>query len=190
MTETKPNEQPAPAAPATPAPAATAPESYEAWAVPEGQTLDAALIEGANPVFKELGLTQAQGQKLVDLYVKQQQSAGDANRTAYQAVVDGWRNATMKDPEMGSKLTEITTTIGRAKDLLSPQERTAFDTALNTSGLGNHPDIVRALWKISQNLAEGTHVNGRGPSIEGQGGKPAKPSMAQSMYPALPSSAG
>lgn len=183
------------ATPNDPAPASTttttaAPESYDAWTVPEGFTLDSAISEGANPIFKEFGLTQAQGQKLVDFYIKQQQSTGDANRAAYQAVVEGWRDATMKDPEMGSKIQEIQTAIGRAKNLLSPAERTALDTVMNNTGLGNHPDVVRALWKISQRVTEGTHVTGGGPSVEGQGGKTAKPTMAQSMYPNLTSTAG
>lgn len=187
---TKPEQTNAPAsAPAVEAPKpAGAPEAYSAWALPEGFSLDAKLSEGISPIFKELGLDQTQAQKLVDFYVKQQQSTGDANRAAYQAVVDGWRDATMKDPEMGPKIQEVQTAIGRAKNLLSPQERSAFDLAMNTTGLGNHPDIIRALWKISQNITEGTHVSGAGPSVEGQGGKPAKPSMAQAMYPNLPTS--
>ena len=47
--------------------APTVPEKYD-FKAPEGQSLDAALVERATPIFKELGLTQDAAQKLVDFY--------------------------------------------------------------------------------------------------------------------------
>ena len=61
---TPPTNEPA----AEPKPGSAAPESYTDFSVPEGHTLDAAAIESATPLFRELGLSQDQAQKLVDFY--------------------------------------------------------------------------------------------------------------------------
>src|SRR5215471_13159390 len=41
-----------------------APAQYEAWTVPEGFTIDEPTEAEAASIFKEMGLSQAQGQKL------------------------------------------------------------------------------------------------------------------------------
>ena len=64
---TPPANEPAP----EPKPGSAAPESYTDFSVPEGHTLDAAAIESATPLFRELGLSQDQAQKLVDFYSTQ-----------------------------------------------------------------------------------------------------------------------
>ena len=46
---------------------ASVPESYEKFEMPEGIELDETVFEQASETFKELGLTQEQGQKLADL---------------------------------------------------------------------------------------------------------------------------
>jgi len=51
-------------------PAEGPPEKYE-FKVPEGQKLNEKVAEQASAVFKELGLTQAQADKLTEIYGKQ-----------------------------------------------------------------------------------------------------------------------
>src|SRR5437879_843733 len=57
--------------PAKPADAAKAPEAYTDFTAPEGYTLDAKTIDAVMPIFKELGLTQDQAQKLVTFHASQ-----------------------------------------------------------------------------------------------------------------------
>ena len=54
-----------------------APEKYE-FAAPEGQALDANALAVFEPIAKELGLTQEQAQKLVDIYPQIQQQQAEA----------------------------------------------------------------------------------------------------------------
>jgi hypothetical protein len=58
------------------APTPVVPESYELVA-PDGVTLDAASVEAATPVFKELGLTNEQANKLVPIATQMAQRIQD-----------------------------------------------------------------------------------------------------------------
>ena len=61
---------PKPETPATPGEGA--PETYADFTVPEGSTVSKEVIgESATPLFRELGLSQDQAQKLVDFYSTQ-----------------------------------------------------------------------------------------------------------------------
>ncbi len=57
----------------------TVPDTYADFVMPEGVELDSALLTEAAPLFKELGLTQDQAQKLVDFQAKQVQASSESN---------------------------------------------------------------------------------------------------------------
>lgn len=61
-------------------------------------------------------------------------------------------------------------------------EKSEIRTFLKTSGLGSHPDAVALFYKLGLEVKEDNHQQG------GRGGKPDK-TMAQLMYPDLPSTA-
>lgn len=172
-------------------PAAPKPEpTYTAFTAPEGKELDKALVDRATPLFKELGLDQANAQKLVDLY---NTLAGD-NAKATQKLVDemreGWRREVAVHPEIGGKLDQVKADIGRMKDAIFGSDaaaRKAFDDGMNLTGAGDYPAIIAAWWKASQKFTEGTHVSGAQPSVHGQTdtGTKTRPSHAQALYPNL-----
>jgi hypothetical protein len=91
---------------------------------------------------------------------------------------------------MGPKLPQIQAEIGRALETtLSEPELKAFRTAMNETMAGNNPAFVRAYWKLAQRIGPSTPVTGN-PSPAGQNpnGTPnARPSVAASMWPKLPS---
>ena len=153
---------------------------------------DASVIEKATPIFKELGLTQDAAQKLVDFYNAQSKTSSETLLKQVEDMRSGWRDNITKDAEMGPKLDAMKADIGRAKSALfenDPKGLAAFNEAMDLTGAGDHPDIVRAWWRMAQRVNEGTHVSGRGPADTGQTApnKSAKPSAAQAMYPNLPS---
>lgn len=177
--------------PSTPAESSTsnvAPESYSDFTAPEGQSIDKATIEAATPIFKELGLSQEAAQKLVDFYTAQSGKQTETLSKAVDEMRAGWRDAVMKDPDLGGKIDQVKTELGRAKDRLPGAVRAAFDTALNETGLGDHPAIVKALYEMSKLVNEGTHVPGGAPSPLGQTktGTAQRPSIAGALYPNLP----
>lgn len=186
QTMTTPTSPESPSTSETPA-APTAPETYD-FKAPEGTTLDPAVLESATPIFKELGLSQDAAQKLVDLYSSQTSKINADLVKSVETMRAGWRESVMKDPDLGTKLDSVKTELGRAKDRLPPEVRTAFDTALNETGMGDHPAIVKALYEFSKLVNEGTHVTGGNPSPLGQNSKGAapRPSIAGAIYPNLP----
>jgi hypothetical protein len=99
-----------------------------------------------------------------------------------------WRDQISKDPEMGGKLEQMKIDIGRMYDRMGNSDAVAkMKAALDFTGAGDHPDIVRGVWLLAQKTAEGTHVSGQGASALGQtsSGQASRPSPAQSMYPNL-----
>jgi hypothetical protein len=140
----------APAAPAPPAgqqqsqaaPAAI-PEAYQ-FTPPEGLTLDEGAVAEFTPIARELGLNQAQAQKLVDLYGARFMGATP------EAQIQKWEADLMADPEAGSS-----SAIAAAKSVVQNFGTPELRDALNKSGLGSHPELVRLLARVGRALQSG-----------------------------------
>jgi hypothetical protein len=162
------------------------PEAYD-FVAPEGVTLDPKLIEAATPVFKELGLSQEAAQKLVDFHAKHSAETETRLLKTVDDMRAKWQSEVRADKELAN-LDAVKAELGRAKDKLPADVRTAFDEAMNLTGMGDHPAIVKGLFKLAQLVNEGRPVIGSGPSPEGQtkSGQTARPTLAAAMYPNLP----
>jgi hypothetical protein len=160
--------------------------------VPEGFALDEGVATEANALFKELGLPQAQGQKLVDLYSKHSKATMDHLSEMVRSQNETWQSESRNHPELKGKLDPggpVLTTISRALDGLgNAQLKAEFQAAMDFTGAGNHPAFIRTFYALAQKLAEGTHVAGNGPSPLGQRAPGAAdvPTVARAMYPKLP----
>lgn len=166
------------------------PESYSEWKVPEGWTLDEKVSTDVNTLFKEIGLSQSNGQRLVDFYIKQAQDAADAPYKMYEKMRGEWRNEVANDPDIGSRLDHVKQTISKALNGLGdPKLTQSFREAMDLTGAGDHPAFIRAFYRMAQRLTEQSHVVGNGPSPAGQTRTGTVPrSVANAMYPDLPSS--
>lgn len=165
-----------------------APEKYEDFKVPEDFELVPEVMAKATPIFKELGLSQAGAQKLVDLYAEQGREAAEAPYKVWADTQEKWVNEIKADPELGSKLPEVRATVSKALDALGDVKMAnEFKAAMDYTGAGNHPAFIRAFYRLAQMVTEGGHVAGKGPSPAGQRGPGAAPeSAAKAMYPNLP----
>ena len=182
---TPPTNEPAPES----KPESAAPATYTDFSVPEGHTLDAAAIESATPLFRELGLSQDQAQKLVDFYSTQVGKINAENEGYMETLRTQWREELKADKDIGGKLDQVKVEIGRGLDRLPPAVRDNFKAAMDMTGAGDHPAVIKAIHAFASLIGEGTHVSGGGPSPDGQSktGVASRPSAAQSMYPNLPS---
>ena len=196
-TETKPAEtKPAegdkkPTAPAVP-------EKYE-FKAPENYTLDPKLLETVTPLFKELGLTNEQAQKLVDIQIAREIAAARAPQDTYEATRTKWQAETTSHPDIKNLVDKdsgktgidaVKIVMGRALNAIGdPALATEFKAAMDLTGAGDNPAFVRTFLKLADFVTEGKHVAGKGPSIAGQRepGKTALPTAAQALYPGLPS---
>ena len=171
-----------------PAPAG-APETYGAWNVPDGWQLDQTVDTEVKGMFKGMNLTQEQGQKLVDFYVKHTTESANQPYEAWTRMQEQWVKEVKADPVIGPRLNEVKTIISRAIDTVNdPKLAGEFREAMDYTGAGNNPAFIRMFYKLSQMITEGKHVSGNGPSPQGQSPKGQRmPTAAQAMYPNLPS---
>ena len=148
------------------------PETYELTA-PEGQELDAAAVEAFTPIAKELGLTNAQAQKLTDLHAAAIQREGQATLDRHVGMVDGWSKETAADPEIGGDKLEETVRLGDAA------LKHAFDAPtielLKHFGLLNHPGFIRGMRGFGKIVTDDRFIQSTGHA--------APRSRAERMYP-------
>lgn len=163
-----------------------APEAYAQFSAPEGYELDAKAIEEVTPIFKELNLSQEQGQKLIDFYSKLSAEAAEAPQRLVREQNEAWVNEIKADPQLGPKLAEVRSTVSKMLSSLGELEA-PFRQAMDYTGAGNNPAFIRALYKIAGQLTEGGMVRGGGPSAQGQGNQGRPASAAAALYPNLPS---
>jgi hypothetical protein len=168
----------------------TVPEKYADFKVPEGFTLNKDALEAALPIFKELGLSQDEAQKLVDIQTAREAALAKSNQGDYASMRKGWRDEVLADSTLsagGKVKPEILQTIGRAiEGLGDPKLAGDFRQVMDTTGVGDNPAFFRAFYKLAQQVTEGRPVQGKGPSELGQKAPDAKPtSIANAMYPNL-----
>lgn len=143
--------------------------------VPEGLTLDEGFLTDFTNIAKESGLSPEQFKKMTDMGAKMATSIMTKAQEANQQRIDGWRQETENDKEIGGeKLAENLSIAKRAMETFGSPELSAV---LDESGLGNHPALIKALVKIGRGVSEDSLVPGGA-----QSAAPAK-TIAQQMYP-------
>lgn len=127
------------------------PDRYE-FTLPEGVTLNEALLEEATPVFKELNLTQEQAQKLVDIQVRNQQTAYKAQVDAWELTTQNWKRAAETDQEYGGATFKDNLAVARRA--LNEFGTKELKEALDLTGTGNHPEILRFFYRVGKAISE------------------------------------
>lgn len=133
------------------------PEKYE-LKIPDGMTLDKGMLDSFTPVFKEIGLTQEQAQKLADAYVpmikKQSESVLESYRQEsmkeYDKMTEDWKQMTIK--ELGA---DYQKKLAPAAKLI---DRSGFGKEIremmSETRVGNHPVMVRFLTWVGSKISE------------------------------------
>lgn len=135
-----------------------APEKYE-FQAGEGVELDAEALKDFEPVARELNLTNEQAQKLVDAYPKILAGVQQRQTEAWQAQTEQWAADVKADKEVGGdKLTANLSAAQRALDQFGTPELREY---LNGTGLGNHPELVKAFIKVGKAMSEDGMVTGK-----------------------------
>ena len=157
------------------------PDAYELSA-PEGLTLDAKDVELATPVFKELGLSNEAANKLMPVAAQFAKNIADRLATEQLGQVTAWRKeqfaAAQADPEIGgAKWDESLTYAAKALDTFGATKGSPFRNALDESGWGNHPEMIRMFSKIGRAVGEDTDF------VRGDVGAPVEQNPARILYP-------
>jgi len=130
------------------------PEKYEIK-LPEGFEVDEGALEIFTPVFKEVGLTNEQAQKLADAYIEMQKKDAEA----YINEINKWKEQAKNDPEYGgTKLKENLAVASRAMREVFSEKTIAL---MDYMGLTSHPEVIRDLWKLGLKISEDRWVGGK-----------------------------
>jgi hypothetical protein len=155
-------------------PPAKAPEKYE-FKFPEGVTLDQGLMEQFEPVARELGLTNEQAQKLADLHLMSRTQELERHKAEFNSMMQGWASSAKSDKEIGGE--KFDGTLAAAKLAVDKFGTPELKQALNDSGLGNHPEVIRVFARIGKAIGDDSFS-------PGQSSAP-KQSVEQTLYPTM-----
>lgn len=133
-----------------------APETYEFKAA-EGVELDTEALKDFEPVARELNLTNEQAQKLVDAYPKILAGVQQRQVEAWQKQTQDWAADVKADKEIGGD--KLTASLSKAQQALETFGTPELKEYLNETGLGNHPELVKAFVKIGKAMSEDNMVS-------------------------------
>lgn len=160
----------------TPDPADTVPEDGNyALTMPEGVEVDQELLDALSPEFKELGLTTKQAQALADKFIAAQQAKVEGAQNQFAQTVAGWVDQAKKDPEIGGAKWDGT--VKNASGVVSRFGTPELKEFLNTSGAGNHPELIRFMAKVGAMIGEDN------PAISENPGRVQSKDTASILYP-------
>lgn len=125
------------------------PEAYALKWTKSGTDVDADFIEKLAPGLKAAKVTQATAQELIDLFEDQSQAQKEA---ADEARDKEWAKACSTDEKFGGE--KFKENAERARNIVNRLFGEDFKTFLNETGLGNHPEMFRAMNIIADAVAE------------------------------------
>lgn len=140
-------------------PKSEVPETYE-LAVPEGfEKLDEQAVAAATPVFKELGLSNDQANKLIPVAASFAKRIVDERDQQLIGTIaeqrKGWLEEAKADKEIGGANWDASlTSAAKALDTLGFPKGSPLRNLLDESGLGNHPEMIRAFAKVGKAIGE------------------------------------
>jgi hypothetical protein len=134
--------------------------AYNDFKLPEGITVDGEALKSASALFADSGLSQEQAQKFIDLAASREKAHAEASVRAFADLQTRWVSEIKADPEIGGdKLGASIASAARAIDRLAiPGLREALDL----TGAGNNPAIVKAFARIGQMISEDRFQPGNG----------------------------
>lgn len=151
--------------------------------------VDPELLAKATPLFKELGLTNEQANKIAPLAIDIQNQVVAKQNDDFAAMRTQWAKDAKADPDIGGKNWDSTISLAaKALDHFGAKsniqdvdgqkvETNDFRVLLNDTGLGNHPVMLKIFRSIGQSIAEDTKLEG------GDANPATKKSREEIMYP-------
>ena len=153
-----------------PAKPAGAPEAYS-FTAPEGQVFDDSIIGAYSAVAKELNLPQEAAQKMLETMAP---AIAARQAEQFEATKTQWAEDARADKEFGGdKLQENLGLALKARDAFATPE---LRTLLESTGLGNNPEVIRFFFRAGKAISEDRFIAGRNTATQ--------PNDARSLYSA------
>lgn len=154
-------------------PAPGAPESYEAFTVPDGMSLDESIMGEFSQLAKDANLTQEKAQGLVELGVKMAKGFESATQQSLDDLKAQFATDLANDNDLGGE--QLDANLAIAQRAINAYGSKELKTMLSESGLGKHPELVRFFHAVGQTISEDNDVDSGAP----QGGEK---SLAEKLY--------
>jgi hypothetical protein len=135
-----------------------APEKYE-FKAPEGKSYDSSILTAFEASAREANLPQDAAQKLLD---SMSPKIAERQLEQIKVVTDGWRQASSSDKDFGGDA--LNENLGIANKALTTFGSPELIGMLESTGLGNHPEVIRAFYKIGKAISEDKFVTGAAPA--------------------------
>lgn len=133
---------------------AKAPEVYE-FKAGEGREFDPEVLKSFSEIAKELDLPQDAAQKVLD---KVAPKILERQMQALETARNEWAESARTDKEFGGdKLNDNLVVAKKALDSFGTPE---LRKLLNESGLGNHPEMIRMMYRAGKAISEDRFVGG------------------------------
>jgi hypothetical protein len=136
---------------------AVVPEKYE-LKLQEESLIDQSYLESFEAYAKEKKLSQDQAQELLQREETARKSYYDSQIQKWEQVKEQWKQQTIADPEIGGE--KFAENAELAKRTLEKFSTPQFVSALDSSGYGNHPELVRVFARIGQAMREAKIIGG------------------------------
>ena len=124
------------------------PESYEDFAAPEGTKLTPEQQEGFKKLAKENGFSQDVANKAIAMHLGVADENTKAADGAWTKQVGDWLTESKADAEFGGQNYDANVKV--ALKAIEKFGSPGLQAALNTYGLGNHPEFIRFAFKVGQ----------------------------------------
>ena len=142
-----------------------APDKYEfnSKVADAPDELDPEVLTAFGDVAKELNLPQEAAQKVLDKVAPVIQAR--QAEVAEQARID-WAESSKSDDEFGGE--NLNANLEVAKTALNAFGTDPFKQLLSESGLGNHPEVIRFMYRAGKAISEDSYVgNSQGANAKG-----------------------
>jgi len=137
------------------------PEKYE-FKIPEGMTLDQALVDKISPIFRELKISQEGAQKLTEVYAENIKAIADTQAESFKKFLKDSYEETIKG--LGANYKEQLMYVAKVRDRFLSEESRAL---LDASGMSNNKAFISDLIKLGKLISEDKSVSGISAAPEG-----------------------
>lgn len=162
-----------------------APEEYGQFTLPDYVELSGEALTEFQTMAKEANMPQEMAQKFLDkganLIKETQDQMIEALQTDYAKKVSKWHETRANDPEIGGTQEKQNLVLSEAARVARAVGGDKFMEALDETGAGNHPEIIRFIHKFKDLVGP----DGKFIQSQNSGGGPK--TAAQALYPDLPS---
>lgn len=125
----------------------------------EDSPLDKSAIDEISKFAEENGLSKSQAQKIIEHQEKTVRDYTESAKARFNEQTEAWVNDIREDKELGGENFEKSVEL--ASRVFKKYAEPEFVQALQESGWGNHPELVRVFTRIGKAMANDEKVDGR-----------------------------